>query len=250
MAPSSEIARQLLKDVPDFLSWNKALEWMQEGQSLLENYRPRELQESEIRSLEWDHSVQSTSPFGLYPLKSWRKFVLSTYFSDVVSYPQPVDQVNFERLLFVMHTFPEGFRTWWIELAQNMWWPVGYSGWYPMHESAFEIFEKHPEKLRDRMVVPYKVVGPTSQNPYLYLFSFSAAPQLKGSILTKALMKAFIKDIDAAQPAGLSCITVSGDGVRIASRLGLTQTGTLNLNGHLEGIFTRRSKAQESRTDF
>lgn len=223
-----------LKAVPDFLDWSKALQWVQEGQKLLKE--PLHIHENDICSLEWSDIVLPSTPvFGLYPLENWRKFVLATYFADLVSYPNPIDQVNFERLVFVMHAFPQGFRTWWIPIS-NHWWPVGYSAWYPMLETAFEVFEKHPERLKDRMVVP----NPSSlqQHPFLYLFNFSATPQLKGSILTKQLMKSFVKEIENTRYAGLACIAVSSEGVRIAQRLGMNHTG--NIPGSSEGVYVKR----------
>lgn len=234
MPPLCKTPQHVLKNVPDFLNWDSALKWIKEGQTLLQNIST--FTEDNICSLEWsDLSQPPTPPFGFFPLENWRKFVFSTYFADLASYANSVDQVNFERLLFVMHTFPQGFRSWWVPISDH-WWPVGYSAWYPMLETAFDVFEKTPEKLKDRMVVP----ALSNDHPFLYLFNYSAAPQLRGSLLTKRLIKSFVKDVNAAQPAGLSCITVSDDGIRIAKRFEMNRSGDLHFNGFVEGVYVKR----------
>ena len=138
-----------------------------------------------------------------------------------------------------MHAFPQGFRIWWIQLPSGAWWPVGYTGWYPMLENVFDVFDKNPERLKNRMVVP----NPSSvgQKPYLYLFNYSAAPSMKKSALTKELMKKYVQDIEAQNASGIACITVSEDGVGVAKRFGMKLTGYLNLDGVQEGIYTLRN---------
>lgn len=161
---------QLLDFVPDFSSWNEAASWIKKGQSI--SFTKCE----NIASLEWKECQEKGKvPFGLYSSKVWRKFALAIFLADLVSYPTPSDQVNFDRLLFLMHAFPEGFRVWWIE-QEGIWWPVGYSGWYPMLETTFKLFEKESEKIKNRMVVPNLS---TDQQKPLYLFNFSVIPSLK-----------------------------------------------------------------------
>ena len=65
------------------------------------------------------------------------------------------------------------------------------------------------------------------ENPYLYLFNFSVAANFKKSPLSKALMTRFAQDVSAQNPAGLSCITVSEDGVRTAMRFGMKHAGSV-----------------------
>lgn len=232
MFSSSPGAETLLEAIPDFLDWNKALLWIEEGQKVLQPSLM--MTENNIFELSWsDIALPSTSSFGFYPLENWRKFVLAVYFADLVSYKNPIEQVNFDRLLFVMHAFPQGFRVWWIQVS-DLWLPVGYSAWYPMLESAFELFKRNPERIKDRMVVPAPSI---EKSPYLYLFNFSAMPSLKGSLLTKQLIKHFIQEIQNFGYSGLACITVSEDGARIAKRLGMDHTGNFNLAGSIEGVY-------------
>jgi hypothetical protein len=107
-----------------------------------------------------------------------------------------------------------------------------------MLETAFKLFEKKPEDLKDRLVAPYKYVSGSS--PYLYLFNYSAAPVLKKSALTGTLIKRFSKDILSQNATGLACITVSEEGVRIAKRFGMIFAGYFYFDGNREGVYTTR----------
>jgi len=107
-----------------------------------------------------------------------------------------------------------------------------------MYENVFDIFEKSPESLKNRMVVPNTFSG---AHPFLYLFNFSVVSSWKKSALTKALMKKYVQDIEDQKASGLACITVSDDGVGAANKFGMKLTGHLNIDGSLEGIYTHRS---------
>lgn len=210
----SEIAREeLLCDVPDFTLWDEARAWIDEQKA----YHPKDLQNVRITSLEWKNPPED-GYFGYYQEPLWRKFVLAVFAADLVSYEEADDQVSFERLLFVMHGFPQGFRVWWMQTDDTKWRPIGYTGWYPMSETSFLLFKNSPEKIQNRCVVP------SPKEPYLYLFNFSVAPYLKVKALTKPLMEGFIDDIKKQNPEGIACITVSDDGIRQATRLGMKST--------------------------
>jgi len=233
--PNSEMVKvsdELLKAVPDFTSWQEAAIWLQQGQLAAKQWTSDVLVDAQITSLQINERTEF--PFGLYASEKWRKFVLATFLADLICYSNPVDQVSFERLIFVMHSFSQGFRTWWIKLPNQNWWPVGYTGWYPMLETAFETFKNNPEKLTSRMVVPTQL---NKEKPLLYLFNCSVAPQLKQKILTKPLMSAFAQDISKQNPKALACITVSDDGSRVAKRFGMTCRGYLTIDGCAEGVF-------------
>lgn len=227
---------EILKSIPDFSSWKDALLWLQEGQNAVQRISPQYALDADAVSMEWKEIEQkSEAPFGLYAVENWRKFVLATFLADLASYQQPVDQVSFDRLLFVMHAFPQGFRTWWIKIS-NRWWPVGYTGWYPMFQTMYDIMRLRPESLRNRMVLPNTH---STNKPYLYLFNFSVAPMFKGSDLAKILMKRYVIDIIDQNARGMACITVSDDGVRISTRLGMACTGYLKIDGIPEGVYIK-----------
>jgi hypothetical protein len=235
---SNNIEKEL-KKIPDFNDWNKALKWINKGLRLIQQCSEKDIFDGEIFFLEWKQIEEPWKfPFGLFQSKSWRKFVLATFCADLISYNDRIEQVDFERLLFVMHAFPQGFRTWWVKLLNGTCWPVGYTGWYPMLETTFELFQNNPSKLKNRMVVPN--VQESEGRPYLYLFNFSVAQEFKKTFLTKVLIKTYIDDIQMQNAAGLSCITVSKDGIRIAERLDMSHKGDLLIDGYIEGIYVKR----------
>lgn len=228
--------QELLKAVPDFSDWERARHWIQSESASLALLEREAAMKAEFRSLEWkDVSQSSQPPFGFYSLEQWRKLALATFLADLASYPEPSDQVNFDRLLFVMHAFPQGFRTWWIQCPDQRWRPVGYTGWYPMFDNFYTWMKNHPELLRDRMVTP-NTYGASSRPP-LYLFNFSVIPAFKKSALSQALMKHFLADVKAQNARGLACITVSEEGVRVANRLGMLCSGYLQIAGSKEGVY-------------
>lgn len=229
----------ILSSIPDFSLWEEAFKWMQKGRQEISRITHEWAIDAEFVPLEWSQIQQTLkSPFGHYFSEHWRKFVLAAFFADLASYEKPVDQVTFDRLLFVMHAFPEGFRVWWVKL-ERAWWPIGYSGWYPMFETMFEIMKKTPEKLRSRMVIPNPLMLGTKKN--LYLFNFSVIAPFKKTELSRALIKNYCVDICERNPDGMACITVSEDGIRIAERLGLSCSGHFQLDGCQEKVYINAS---------
>jgi hypothetical protein len=233
--PSQIDPQSLLTIIPDFLEWEKARLWLEEGQKLMQS--APNIKKINIRVLEWsDIALPATPYFGLYSLEIWRKFAFAVYFTDLISYQNPIERESFERLLFILHAFPQGFRIWWMRI-HDLWLPVGYSAWHPMLETAFEVFENSPERLKDRMVVPCKL---SQDPPFIYLFNSSAAPHLNKSLLTKRLMQYFIRDIENTHYKGLACITVSKDGDRVATRLKMRHAGDFSIGDSLEGVYVKR----------
>jgi len=227
----------LLKHVPDFTLWKEAQDWIELGQEKIKELTSQNVLNVPFAYFDGNQINElSQNPFGLYSSELWRKFVLAVFLADLVSYPKPSDRVNFERLLFVVHNFPQGFRTWWVQF-NDFWWPVGYTGWYPMLETTYNLFKNSPEKLKDRLVVSN---GCVDNHPYLYLFNYSVAAVFKKSDLTSQLMQKYVKDILATQPAGLACITVSEDGVRVAEQFELIYRGDLTFHGSVEGVYTTK----------
>lgn len=226
----------VLKDIPDFINWESAKSWFKRSEELKILLAEKDVFSLETLFLEWNEIKQNKDPrFGYYPSDVWRKFALAVFFADLISYDNPVDQVSFQRILFILHAFPEGFRLLFVRL-KDQWWPVGYTGWYPMLESTFEIFEKKADQLKDRMVIPYISLS----RPYLYFFNMSVISSLKKTPLSKNLMRKFSDEVSSINANGYACITVSEDGKRVADRFGMSCKGFLNLEGSLEGIYTIR----------
>ena len=232
------VDNSLLIPVPDWGTFDDASKWVEEGLLQISAVPRSGAAAGRFSCTQTPTPSTKVRRFGLYQDPMWRRAVLATFLADIASYPASVDQVNFERLTFVMHAFPQGFRTFWAESDRGTWWPVGYSGWYPMLASAFRAFEKDPSALQDRMVVPAPLG--TASSPYLYIFNYSVAGALRGTALSSHLVKTLAADIANVRPAGLATIAVSSDGCRVASRFGMIQTGKLTLGGVQESVFAGR----------
>jgi hypothetical protein len=100
---------------------------------------------------------------------------------------------------------------------------------------AYDVFKTKPHELKDRLVVP------NINGENVYLFNYSVASIFKKTPLSRALMKMYVEDVEAQNFQGLSCITVSDDGVRIARRFGMSHSGNLNFQGSVEGVFVTTS---------
>jgi hypothetical protein len=165
----------------------------------------------------------------------WQGFVAALYLADLASYAEPASQVDFARLRHVVQVFPRGFRLWSADLPGAGRLPVGYSGWYPIAAASFTRMEREAGSLRDRTVQPLPAIE--RGGSFLYLFNFSVVPELKGTSAARRLMQTYASDVHAEEPRGLAAITVSPDGVRVATRFGMIRTGTVQGEGGEEGVF-------------
>jgi hypothetical protein len=232
------LADELLASVPDWGAWTEAGEWLADGCARVERLSPAAAESGRFATSDWTSSSSPGGHFGMYEDPTWRRFVLATFMADVASYPAPVDRVSFDRLAYVMHAFPTGFRVFWAQDGDGRWWPVGYSAWYPMYASAFALFVDDARALRDRMVVP--ATSPAGGRPLVYLFNYSVAGTLRRTALSSSLIKRLAADVAAAHPAGLATIAVSADGCRVAERFGMRRTGAMTLDGADEVVFAAR----------
>ncbi len=213
--------------------WGQAEDWLNRGRQQVLGFAIESVDWDRICLMECPDEFRSSSKLGYYSNSNFRKWILGLFLADLVSYSVSSDQVEFHRLAYLAATFPQGFRLAWLNISGE-WWPVGYTGWYPISSSAFETLKKRPETLQDRMIVPLL----QAKAPYLYLFNYSVAPSLKKTMLSKALMSRYAQDVAAQSPAGLSAITVSEEGSRVASRFGMTQTGEFKIGDEIERVFT------------
>lgn len=183
------------------------------------------------------HPGSVASALGWHADPAWRRFALGLFAADLACYATPGDQVTFDRLSYVVSRFPQGFRLWWRAAADGAWLPVGYTGWYPVTESTFSRLEAGDPTLADRLIPPERELG---ERPFIYVFNYSVEAPSRRSALSRSLMQGLASDLAAANPAGLSAITVSPDGIRNAERLGMARRARLDLPGLVEWIFVGR----------
>ncbi len=159
--------------------------------------------------------------FGFLPLEGWRKFVVSAYCADLISYAEPEDRVDFPRLLYLLSLFPQGFTVWWGELKNREHYPVGYTGWYYTDEYTFS-------QVEQGAVITNRFFPPSREpTPYLYLYNYSIHPGLKSTPFSRTLIKDYVSQIYRENYAGLFCAAVSPDGIRVAEQFGMRETGCI-----------------------
>lgn len=179
------------------------------------------------------------SPFGRYASPSFRRFAAALFCADLACYETAADRVNFERLLFVLQTCCTGFRLFALRDDENTLLPVGYTGVYPIDEATFEKLERADPQLGNRLIAPLPAT--LINQHFLYLFNYSIVRPLRKTECSRRLLAALAADLGTAAPRGLGTITVSTDGVRVAERFGMQQTGTLRFADHTEVVLTSRA---------
>ena len=164
--------------------------------------------------------------------RRWRKFLLSVYYADLLSYPEQADQVDFPRLCYILNCAPQGFTVWWAEFADGRKFPVGYTGWYCVAEALFEqvaaLQERADRGISHRFFLPAK-----KNTDYLYLFNYSIVRELKGSRFSRKLIKDFAAEINGMAYQGLFCATVSGDGSRVAEKFRMKKVGAISSDANV-----------------
>jgi hypothetical protein len=237
--PRAQRAEEILASIPLSDDWTALEAWFAEGRQKLSRLTWDSRLEATLQAVEVGAHVRETgSVFGHHPNPDWRRLVLATFLADWACYPAPVDQASFERLLYVMHVFPAGFRLWWVKSEQLGWLPVGYSAWHPISAETFETLAEKAATLRDRSIIPLPALKP--EGNFLYLFNYSIVSALRGTSCSKQLVRRFAEDVHGVAYQGLVAITVSVEGVRVAERFGMKRSGTLVVSGSEEWVYTAR----------
>ncbi len=166
----------------------------------------------------------------------WRRFALATFAADLACYLTAEDRVGFDRLLYVLDGFPDGFRVWWRQ-HQGAWLPVGYAAWYPISSGSLGRLERGDPTLAERLIPPVR--GAPAGAP-VYIFNYSVDASSRRSALSRALLSTLAAELAAARPAALAAITVSPDGIRVAERFTMTQRATLVAGDLTEWVYIAR----------
>ena len=225
-----------LGSVPDLSDWPTANTWINARLRALakESFSPS------VRATftSVTPTVHSDPTFGPYASSEWRKFALATFLADWATYDAPADRADFPRFLYVAGTFPAGFRLWMCRLDDGLYTPVGYTGWYAVSKSIFDLLAARPETITHRgFMAPLPRLDPGGS--FIYLFNASIVPQLRNqSDQSRLLMKQFADDLAEIPKKGLASVTVSQDGARFSSRFGMCHTGELIVDGSSEHIYT------------
>lgn len=159
----------------------------------------------------------------------FHRFVFGLYGADITNYA-PAFQVSYDRLLFTVGRFPQGF-TLWMGRNSKGWWPIGYSGWHPVSRWAFTCIEADPMQADLGILLP----SPQTEDSLIYLFNYSIHPSLTQSSISRALLEQLAQQRPAAFPC--CAATVSEAGARIARRFGMDEGGYFIKNGQRWGWF-------------
>ncbi len=171
--------------------------------------------------------------------KAWRQFVLAGVAADWACYLKPDDRAEFDRMQSVLDSFPEGFKIYFAKTDKGEFLPVGYTGWYPISEEVFNLLSDTPEKIKHRGAMVPVPLQPREN--YVYLFNFSIAPQLVGSVHSRALIKDYAGQIVSIPKSGMAAVTVSKYGISACEKFGLHCTGQITHNGDVENVYSARS---------
>ena len=228
--------------LPDWSDWTALSNWLANRLDALRGETARDLahQADSVFCIAGEDVAAScaSSPFGRYAASAWRSFASAIFCADLGCYDTAADQVNFERLLFVLHAYCEGFRLWALNDAHGGLLPVGYSSFYPIAEATFAQLERADPSLANRLIAP--VATQPGERPFVYLFNYSIVAPLRRTTASRRLIHGMLSDLQRHAPRGLATITVSADGVRVASRCGMKQTGRVDFAGLSEAVLTAR----------
>jgi hypothetical protein len=163
--------------------------------------------------------------------------------ADWLCYAEPVDRVTPARLRRVVEAFPQGFE---LLVAQHggQGLVAGYLGWHPVAASVLDRLRRAPHTLTDRgEVAPCGIDAAAG----IYLFNYSVAAPLRRGPGSRLLLRALAARV---LPRGLplAALCVSSDGVRVAERLGLAQTGVCVIGGATECVLVSPLSAPTSQT--
>lgn len=227
------VADELVGSLPDFSDWNMAAQAV--PQLLGQIHRMPALEASAaIASLSLQ-DLTGISEFGPAGSRCFRQALFGILVADWACYHKLVDRVALHRLSYSASVFPAGFRLWLAKPGED-WLPIGYSGWYPIAESALRRLELESGQVRDRgEAAPVRTVGGA-----IYVFNYSIIPQGRsgvGSNVSRLMLRQLASDLDQHKQARRAAITVSEDGSRVARRFGMIHVGDICIDGEPEMVF-------------
>lgn len=174
------------------------------------------------------------TPLGVLARPEGRAFVHGLWAADLAAYPRPADRVDWPRLAWVVDLFPTGFTLYTVEAPEGERVPVGYAGWYPVDRDTVRWLVRRPGALRHRgQIVPLRAVGPGDA---LYVFNYSMVAPLHHTGATRVLLTGLAAALDAHPGHPRLALTVSPEGARVATRLGMSPRARVEVDGEEEVV--------------
>ncbi len=160
------------------------------------------------------------------------RFVLCLLAADWACYTEPANREDYPHLHEAVTVFPKGFRLWTARAGGRVL-PIGYTAFHPLSPATFAVLRDAPQAITSRsQITPQPQAA--SGNQYLYLYNVGILPLFHRTEASRALMRAFWKDVAAVPHRGLAAVIVSADGKRVIERFGLRQSGAITHDGHEE----------------
>ncbi len=222
--PSIPPSGELLKSIPAVAEWDSIAPWLKGAINYVEKRFP-------------DSDLQAVNGAELKTPAEMQQFKIAALAADWLSYTAPADQAEFPRLSSVIEKFPSGFRVYFAKIAGGDFYPVGYTGWYPVSDEVFATLHKKPSDIKHR---GFMKPVPESARNNIYLFNYSVAPYLIGTEQSGALIKDFAQTIAETPKKSLSAVTVSEHGASVAKKFGMTHSGQMTHDGDVENVYTRQ----------
>ena len=155
--------------------------------------------------------------------------------ADWACYSEAADRAEFPRMRAVIACFPQGFRLY----CNDEGLPVGYTGWYPVSREVFDRLHDTPQTLRHRgEIAPLPALAPTGS--YIYAFNYSIVERFRKTPQSARMIQTMASEIAGVPCKGLSAVTVSDDGVRVATRFGMNYRGEMTHDGVPESVYAVR----------
>ena len=181
-----------------------------------------------------------TSDFGTEASPEWRRFFLATLLADWACYDAPVDRVDFARLKYIMTSSSQYFRLWCATLADGTMMPVGYSAWYPIAKFVYDGVMAAHEEIDDRgAFMPLRFIAPEDAR-YGYAFNISVIKQLRNTVCSRRIIRAYQRDSARLNHVGGFAVTVDVPGRKMSRMSGLDHHGDITVQGSTEGLFVRK----------
>ena len=189
---------------------------------------------------EWHEEF--SSPFGVEASPTWRRFFIAVLLADWACYDVPLDRIDYARLQYIMTSAAPYMRAWFCRLPDGQMTPVGYTGGYPISKMIYDAVREDQSCVDDRGVfLPRRFLGAGDVHKAyaVYGLNISIIPQLRNTLCSRRMIRAFQRDAAMFKDAKILAITVDVAGQRFAKLTKLNHMADVDVQGHREGLFIR-----------
>jgi hypothetical protein len=154
--------------------------------------------------------------------------------ADWICYPIEFEQLDPPRGRHLCHSYPQGFSLYTVNIdGENL--PVGYTGWLPLTRQVFETMHERPQDLTHRGQITAEM---PHDSRYFYFFNASIVPEMRKTPQSKQLVWDHVSALAPLNAIAISAVTISEDGIRMVSRMGMKTNGNMTHDGDVEPVYT------------